>query len=182
MINQQEHILLCLSSSTSNPDVIKMAAAVAHENKAIFTALYVETPDNSKISKDDRERLQYNTNLARKLGANIETAFGLDIAYQINEFCKNAKVTKVFFGHSQKDRKHLFSSRLDKKLLNLLKDLDINIVYHQNTGKDKSKQRDFNFVVKGKDLAISIFILLIATLIGILFHHLGFSEANTITV
>ncbi|MFR2502426.1 MAG: hypothetical protein ACLS85_08160 [Coprobacillus cateniformis] len=95
MINQQEHILLCLSSSTSNPDVIKMAAAVAHENKAIFTALYVET-DNSKISKDDRERLQYNTNLARKLGANIETAFGLDIAYQINEFCKNAKVTKVF--------------------------------------------------------------------------------------
>ncbi len=36
MINQQEHILLCLSSSTSNPDVIKMAAAVAHENKAIF--------------------------------------------------------------------------------------------------------------------------------------------------
>lgn len=182
MINQQEHILLCLSSSTSNPDVIKMAAAVAHENKAIFTALYVETPDNSKISKDDRERLQYNTNLARKLGANIETAFGLDIAYQINEFCKNAKVTKVFFGHSQRDRKHLFSSRLDKKLLNLLKDLDINIVYHQNTGKDKSKQRDFNFVVKGKDLAISIFILLIATLIGILFHHLGFSEANTITV
>lgn len=49
MINQQEHILLCLSSSTSNPDVIKMAAAVAHENKAIFTALYVETPDNSKL-------------------------------------------------------------------------------------------------------------------------------------
>ena len=97
MINQQEQILLCLSSSTSNPDVIKMAAAVAHENKTIFTALYVETPDNSKISKDDRERLQHNMNLARKLGANIETAFGLDIAYQINEFCKNAKVTKVFF-------------------------------------------------------------------------------------
>ena len=42
MINQQEHILLCLSSSTSNPDVIKMAAAVAHENKAIFTALYLD--------------------------------------------------------------------------------------------------------------------------------------------
>ena len=37
MINQQEHILLCLSSSTSNPDVIKMAAAVAHRKiKANF--------------------------------------------------------------------------------------------------------------------------------------------------
>ena len=108
MINQQEHILLCLSSSTSNPDVIKMAAAVAHENKAIFYCFYMlKHQIIQKISKDDRERLQYNTNLARKLGANIETAFGLDIAYQINEFCKNAKVTKVFFGHSQKDRKHL---------------------------------------------------------------------------
>lgn len=40
MINQQEHILLCLSSSTSNPDVIKMAAAVALKIKQ-FLLLYM---------------------------------------------------------------------------------------------------------------------------------------------
>ena len=182
MNNRQGHVLICLSPSMSNVDVIKMAAAVAHENKAIFTALYVETPDNSKISKDDRERLQANTNLARALGANIETAFGLDIAYQINEFCRNAKVTKVFFGHSQKQRGHFFSSRLDQKLLNLLKDMDVNIVYHQSVEGDKEKKRSFDFIFKGKDLVVSVLILLGATLIGILFHHLGFSEANTITV
>ena len=44
MINQQEHILLCLSSSTSNPDVIKMAAAVAHENKQFLLGFICLSP------------------------------------------------------------------------------------------------------------------------------------------
>ena len=47
---QQEHVLICLSPSIYNRDVIKMAAALARDNKAVFTALFVETPDISKIS------------------------------------------------------------------------------------------------------------------------------------
>ena len=48
---QQEHVLICLSPSLYNRDVIKMAATVARDNKAVFTALFVETPDNSKLVK-----------------------------------------------------------------------------------------------------------------------------------
>lgn len=180
MVNQQVHVLLCLSSSPSNIDVIKMASSMAHECQAIFTALYVETPDSSNLSKEDREQLQFNTNLARRLGANVETAYGLDVAYQINEFCKNAKVTKVFLGYSQKRYSNFFSPNLDKQLLKMLQDIDLNIVYHKKTNHQNKKR--YHFVFKGRDFFISVLSLLAATIIGVLFHHLGFSEANTITV
>lgn len=180
MVNQQVHVLLCLSSSPSNIDVIRMAASMAHECQAIFTALYVETPDSSNLSKEDREQLQFNTNLARQLGANVETAYGLDVAYQINEFCKNAKVTKVFLGYSQKRYPNFFSPNLDKQLLKMLQDIDLNIVYHKKTNQQYKKR--YHFVFKGRDFFISVLSLLVATVIGVLFHHLGFSEANTITV
>lgn len=180
MVNQQVHVLLCLSSSPSNIDVIRMAASMAHECQAIFTALYVETPDSSNLSKEDREQLQFNTNLARQLGANVETAYGLDVAYQINEFCKNAKVTKVFLGYSQKRYPNFFSPNLDKQLLKMLQDIDLNIVYHKKTNQQYKKR--YYFVFKGRDFFISVLSLLVATIIGVLFHHLGFSEANTITV
>ena len=41
-----EHILICLSSSPSNPKVIRQAARMAAAFHAKFTAIYVETPDS----------------------------------------------------------------------------------------------------------------------------------------
>ena len=178
---KQEHVLLCLSPSASNPDVIKMAATVARDSQAIFTALYVETPDSTKMSKKDQEQLRYNVNLSRQLGANIETAFGEDIVYQINEFCKNFNVTKVFIGYSQRKKWHLYDNSLDKRIIETLQDLDVNVVYHQDPLKQEPKRKN-KFIFKISDLLISSLVLLLATLIGILFHHLGFSEANTITI
>lgn len=138
---QQEHVLICLSPSIYNRDVIKMAAAVARDNKAVFTALFVETPDNSKISKEDREQLQANIDLARQLGANIETAFGEDIVYQINEFCHNSQVTKVFIGYSQRKKWRISYNALDKQILETLCDLDVNVVYHQSGESKKSNKK-----------------------------------------
>ena len=179
---QQEHVLICLSPSIYNRDVIKMAAAVARDNKAVFTALFVETPDNSKISKEDREQLQANIDLARQLGANIETAFGEDIVYQINEFCHNSQVTKVFIGYSQRKKWRISYNALDKQILETLCDLDVNVVYHQSGESKKSNKKKKEFIYKTSDFLISILVLLLATAIGMLFHWLGFSEANTITI
>lgn len=178
----QEHVLICLSPSMSNQDVIKMASAVAKANDALFTALYVETYAYSKISKEDQERLQENIAYARTLGANIETAYGDDIAYQINEFCLKSQVTKVFIGYSQRRKWSLFKAHLDRQILETLEDLDVNIVYHQNVNSDEIKINKNTFAYQSSDLLISVVVLLLATLIGMLFHYLGFSEANTITV
>ena len=54
----QEHILACLSSSPSNPKIIRTAAKMAEAFGGIFTALYVQTPDDTKRSGADKQRLE----------------------------------------------------------------------------------------------------------------------------
>lgn len=178
MTYQKKHILVCISPFSSS-NLIHTAATIAHKNHAQFTALYVETPATSKINRNEQEKLQKNINDAKNAGANIETAFGNDIAFQITEFVKNANVSEIFIGCNY-NNKHFFYPTIHEQILKLLPNINLNVVYHQ-------EQKNFNFhcpkiILKTKDFILSITILLIATLIGILFHQLGFSEANTITV
>ena len=76
---QSSHILVCLSSSTSNARVIHAAARIAAAFQGAFSALFVETPGYAQMPDDDKKRLRSNMNLAEKLGAKIETAIGDDV-------------------------------------------------------------------------------------------------------
>lgn len=49
MNNKKEHILVCLSSSPSNPKVIHTAAKMAKVFDAEFTALYIEPLNPEKL-------------------------------------------------------------------------------------------------------------------------------------
>ena len=47
---QSSHILVCLSSSTSNARVIHAAARIAAAFQGAFSALFVETPGYAQLS------------------------------------------------------------------------------------------------------------------------------------
>ena len=53
---ENEHILVCLSSSPSNEKIIRTAAKMARDMRARFTALYVQTGNDTwgKCSGTDR--------------------------------------------------------------------------------------------------------------------------------
>ena len=67
-----EHILVCLSSSPSNPKIIRTAARMANAFKARFTALFVQTSSFEKMSPENRKRLEANTHLAERLGLKLK--------------------------------------------------------------------------------------------------------------
>lgn len=50
-----EHILVCLSSSPSNPKIIRTAARMANAFKAQFTALFVQTSSFEKTSLENKK-------------------------------------------------------------------------------------------------------------------------------
>ena len=52
----KEHILVCLSSSPSNPKVIKTAAKMANVFDADFTALYIEMTGTKKLSSENKKK------------------------------------------------------------------------------------------------------------------------------
>lgn len=181
-----EHILVCLSSSPSNPKIIRTAARMASAFKGAFTALFVETPDYQVMPEEDVKRLRSNMRLAEQMGAKIETVYGDDVPFQIAEFARLSGVSKIVIGRSAATKKSLFSkSTLTEKLIAIAPNLDVHII-PDTEGKSaryrakKRKSREIVFSVS--DLLKSVAILILSSCIGILFRYLGFAEANIITV
>ena len=184
--NRPEHILVCLSSAPSNAKIIRTAARMAEAFRCSFTALFVQTPDHAAMAEPDKARLQSNIRLAEQLGATIETVYGDDVSYQIAEYARLSGVSRIVIGRSTATRRHLLGKpTLTEKLIAIAPNLDIHIIpdaasdlgYHR---KKPKKRLDFRVLLR--DNAISLGILVLATLVGFLFSHLGLTEANIITI
>ena len=151
-----------------------------------FTALFVETKEFQWMTQTDKERLQANIHLAQQLNASIETVYGDDVAYQIAEFSRLSGVTKIVLGRSGIPRRPWFhKASLTERLIELSPELDIHIIPDNGLNSQLSaKRREIMHIpsVSVLDLLKSALILAVSTLIGFLFYHLGFTEANIITL
>ena len=186
LYRMQEHILVCLSSAPSNAQVIRTAARMAGAFRCGFTALFVETSKFQWMPQSDRERLRDNLKLAQKLGASIETVYGDDIAYQIAEYSRLSGITKIVLGRDMIPHRYIFrKASLTEQLIELAPDFDIHIIPdNRRSNRFTSRYREVLHTpsVSLIDLAKSILILALATIIGFLFHCLGLNETNIITV
>ena len=129
----EEHILCCLSSSPSNARIIRTAARMAEAFDGQLTALFVETPDFERTSRENRQRLADNRELARSLGASLESVYGEDVAYQIAEYAKISGITKIVLGRSGGARHHLIGRpALTEQLFSYVPEIDIYIIPDRN--------------------------------------------------
>ena len=182
----REHILVCLSAAPSNEKIIRTAARMASAFRCGFTALFVETKEFQWMPQTDKERLQTNIRLAQQLGASIETVYGDDVAYQIAEFSRLSGTTKIVLGRSGiPHHMLLWKPSLTERLIELTPELDIHIIPDNGlNGRLAAKHREIMRLptLSILDLFKSALLLVLATLIGFLFYHLGFTEANIITL
>lgn len=177
-----EHILVCLSSSPTNSKIIRTASRMASAFKGSFTALFVETPDFTVMSEENKKQLRRNIALAEQLGATIETVYGDDVAFQIAEFARLSSVSKIVVGRNNAKRKYAFGKpSLTERLTTVAPNLDIYIIPDKEIERYKPKKaKQFKFMIS--DVVKSIVLLVLATLVGYAFYLLGFSEVNIITV
>lgn len=149
-----------------------------------FTALFVETPDFAVASEENRQRLRDNQSLAGQLGAHIETVYGEDVPYQIAEFARLSGITKIVLGQSTITRKHLLKKTLTEQLISYVPGIDIHIIPDQSAEASyrPKKANPHGLPAILKNTAKSVSILTGATLLGLGFYRLGFTEANIIMV
>lgn len=179
-----EHILVCLSPAPSNAKILRTAARMANAFKGRFTALFVQTPAFSHMSKENKLRLQANVKLARQLGARIETVYGDDVPFQIAEFARLTGASKVVVGRSNTQRRLLMlgRQRFIDRLTVLAPNLDIYVIPEIKRQPFREARYRAKPVFTLQDTLKSCLLLLGATLLGWIFERLGFSEANIITV
>lgn len=180
-----EHILICLSSSPSNPKVIRTAARMAEAFHSSFTALFVETPETKELKGDNLKRLHDNLHLAEQLGAQIATAYGEDPAVQIAQYAKASGITKIVLGKNNQKQSFIFKkATLADKLIKLTDTIDVYIIpdnlplYKKKNSFLKIDKPIFN----KKDFLKALLITFLCTVAGFIFFKIGFSYANIITV
>lgn len=183
---KKEHILVGLSSAPSNSKIVETASKMAKAFGANFTALYIKTSQSEILSEENATRLQNNIKFAERRGATVVTVYGEDIALQMAEYAKTSGVTKIVIGRNATKRAGLIRKpTLADKLISLVTSIDIHIIPDADSDLREQKANLFrktNALSIIKDLAISFGVIIVASLIGLFFAHLGFSEANIITL
>ena len=181
----EEHILVCISASPTNARIIRTAAKMAQAFRCGFTAIFVRTPSDIKMSEKDKGRLEYHMRLAKKLGADISTVYGSDISCQIAEFARLSKVTQIVIGRSSAGRRHFWSKpSLTERLAETAPDIDIHIIpdsdYLSRHGRPYLSKKIL--LPTAKDIFVSIILLIATTFVGFLFQKANIDQENIITV
>ncbi|MBR1759004.1 MAG: sensor histidine kinase KdpD [Lachnospiraceae bacterium] len=182
---RQENILVCLSPSPSNQKVILAAVKMAQAFEAPLVGLYIRTSSYDALPETDKERLKRNIRLLQENHGSVTIIDGDDIAMQIAEFAILTGVTKIVVGRTGATRSHFWekSSLTEQVILNV-PDVDVYIIpdsaadlKHRN-----SRLLQERIVPSAKEMLYAFLVLIAATLVGLLFQHFGFSEANIITI
>ena len=183
---KKEHILVGLSSAPSNSKIVETASKMARAFDANLTALYIKTSQSEVLSEENAKRLQNNIKFAERMGATIVTVYGEDVALQMAEYAKTSGATKIVIGRNATKRAGIIRKpTLADKLIALATNIDIHIIPDADSDLREQKVALFkktNALSIVKDLAISLGVIIVISLIGLFFAHLGFSEANIITL
>ena len=179
-----EHILVGLSSSPSNAKIIRTAARIAQVFKGYFTAVFVETPEYPSMSKENKDRLLENIKLAETLGARIETIYGDNIPFQIASIAKSLGISKIVIGRSAAINNKLFKKQtLVERLISYAPQIDVYVIPDVNNSRNYYDHKLFTSPRKLiQDILATLISVTAATLIGLLFKHLGFKESNIIMI
>lgn len=172
-----EHVLVCLSSSPSNGRILRTASRMAKAFDAHLTALSVEVPGRELAPEDD-QRLTENMRLAERLGAQVETVAGDDVARQVCDYARMAGVSKLVLGHSTVRRRFLGPVPLTDRIVALAPDLDIFIIPDESVAKAAWRGHSSKSSLSPADIGKGVLILVAVTTVGYLLESVGLSIMN----
>ena len=184
-----ERILVCVSPAPTNPRIVRAAARMAKAFRGELVALFVEGPHTQGMSEEEHSRLSANIARAEQRGAHMETVYGDDIAFQIAEFARLSGISKIVMGRTGElhgVNRALFGRKsLVEQLIAIAPNLDIYIIPDQAAPdarrRDRREHGGFR-PPRGRDMALTLGLSLLATAIGTYFRHLGFADSSIISL
>ncbi len=181
---ERERILVCVSASPTNADVIRRAAALSRSIDAELIALYVE--DARTHDEAQARAVHDHLSLAERHGAMLTTVYGNDPATAIAQYARVSGITKIVLGKSP-ERRSLFAPKgtLMSRLNELAPDVEIVIVPNRLT----EDRRSFSLKslleyerFSGLDLMRTALILALCTGVDFLFTGIGLAITNVVLI
>ncbi|MEL7660777.1 sensor histidine kinase [Acetobacterium wieringae] len=183
-------LMVCISASPSSARCIRWTDRTAEAFRAPWTAVYVEDLDSDAMTDGEKNRIREHLALAERLGAEIVTLNGHDVATVIAEYAKLSGITNIVIGKSRNKESLIsyFKASLEEKLIAMLPSIEIHII-PGNLGTNKSTfyqhrrlRISRNLFLSWQDSVKTLLIIVAATLISLMLQALNISDQNIIMV
>ncbi|HEY0553987.1 MAG TPA: DUF4118 domain-containing protein, partial [Thermoanaerobaculia bacterium] len=99
-----ERLLVAISSGPNAARLVRAARRLAERLRAEWLVVYVETPAELRVSKEERDRVWQTLRLAEKLGAETVTLSGEQPAAEILRYARRRNVSKIVVGKPTRAR------------------------------------------------------------------------------
>ncbi len=181
-------LLVCISPSPSSAKCIRWAARMAEAFHAPWIVVYVEDTESEYFNEEQKKNIRTNMDLAERLGAEIVTLNGHDVAAVVSEYAKLSGITNIVIGKSRNKKtfNSLFEMDFEDKLISLLTNIEIHII-PDSTGlklyrKPPKKVFGNNLFFSWHDTFKTIGMLIIATIFSMGLRSLGLGDQNLIMI
>ncbi|MEL7610218.1 MAG: sensor histidine kinase KdpD [Bacillota bacterium] len=178
-------LLVCVSASPFSTRCIRWCARMAEAFYAPWAAIYVEDAQNERLSDSERETVRSNLSLAEKLGAEIVTLNGYDVAQTVAEYAKLAHITNIVVGKSRNKRTitALFETDFEDRLIELIPGIEVSIIPGGSAAYAHKRPTTLwgkNLVFSTADTLKTFGLLAAATLLSFWLDALGMSDQSGI--
>jgi two-component system sensor histidine kinase KdpD len=176
-----ERLLVCIAPDSLGTRLVRSARRLAYELGAEWSAIYVETPDNARLTPEQQNQLTDTLRLAQRLGAKTVTLQGDSIVNTVVHYATANNITKIVVARPQRRyRRRLLSRPLAEQLVRRSENLDVHVVSGGETMRRSTRQirtffGDWQGSLKGLGLVA------LTTLLAKLAPEF-FAEANLIMV
>ncbi len=176
-----ERLLVCISPNVQGARLVRTARRLASQLYAEWFAVYVETPDDVRLSPDERNRLMDNLRLAERVGAKTVTIRGDSVARAVAEYAAKNHITKIVVGRSQNRWRRLFGVAVVDQIIRYSKDIDVLVTTGEEKAVKPQKAPTRRVLFNWRGYLQGLLLMIFATLIG---HAVRgfFSPANIIMI
>jgi len=99
-----ERLLVCISPGTLSERLVRTTRRLADELNAKWYAVYVEAPDQARLTQEQRDRVAHMLQLAEELGAHSLSLPGQSVTETVLDYARRHNVTKVIVGKPLRSR------------------------------------------------------------------------------
>jgi two-component system sensor histidine kinase KdpD len=168
-----ERLLLFIGPGSSGSRLVRGARRLAYELGAEWSAVYVETPDGTRLSSEQQDQMMNSLRLAQRLGAKTVTIQGDSVAAAVTEYAKANNTTKIVVAKPRKNRRQRTTGgSVVNEIIRWSEDIDVHLV--GSGGEMVKQEKRPSRVVLGnwRGYLQGLGLVVFATLVGQLMHKL----------
>ncbi len=183
-----QRFMVCMSPSPSSAKCIRWTARTAEAFHAPWTVLYVENLEQQNLTPEQQKNIRDHMELAARLGAQIVTLSGFDIAATIAEYSRLTGITNIVIGKSRRKRNvtGFFKIDLEDQLIQELSNTEIYIIPDNDMARTSKLRKQFqwreNLYFSWKDTLKSIALLAAAVIVSVFLQRYDTGDVNIIMI